>query len=284
MEVVQPTDVVGVPRARAAQLLADEARHNLILGLAGTLRDEPGLYPEHELWLVEDAGAVVGAALRTPPYNLVLGDGCDAALEALAQRSGRRTSPAPSAPCRRSTASSPPAAVSTGSHRSRGCGRASTRSTSVRPASVRPPGAPREATAGRPRAARPLVGRVRRRGARRAPAGRGAEPRAASTTGSPPPATGSRSGSLGGRRRSPPSATAARPRPASRIGPRLHAACAPRPRLRERPHRARLRRSSSPPAASFCFLYTDLANPTSNKIYVAIGYRRVCDSIQYEFV
>ena len=35
---------------------------------------------------------------------------------------------------------------------------------------------------------------------------------------------------------------------------------------------------------SFCFLYTDLANPTSNKIYVAIGYRRVCDSIQYAFV
>ena len=34
----------------------------------------------------------------------------------------------------------------------------------------------------------------------------------------------------------------------------------------------------------FCFLYTDLANPTSNKIYVAIGYRRVCDSIQYAFV
>ena len=35
---------------------------------------------------------------------------------------------------------------------------------------------------------------------------------------------------------------------------------------------------------SFCFLYTDLANPTSNKIYVSIGYRRVCDSVQYAFV
>jgi predicted GNAT family acetyltransferase len=34
----------------------------------------------------------------------------------------------------------------------------------------------------------------------------------------------------------------------------------------------------------FCFLYTDLANPTSNKIYVAIGYERVCDAIQYAFV
>ena len=35
-------------------LLADEARHNLILGLAATLRDHPQLYPEHRLWLVED--------------------------------------------------------------------------------------------------------------------------------------------------------------------------------------------------------------------------------------
>lgn len=33
----------------------------------------------------------------------------------------------------------------------------------------------------------------------------------------------------------------------------------------------------------FCFLYTDLANPTSNHIYQAIGYRRVADSTQYRF-
>jgi predicted GNAT family acetyltransferase len=33
----------------------------------------------------------------------------------------------------------------------------------------------------------------------------------------------------------------------------------------------------------FCFLYTDLANPTSNAIYERIGYRRVCDSKQFAF-
>ena len=33
----------------------------------------------------------------------------------------------------------------------------------------------------------------------------------------------------------------------------------------------------------FCFLFTDLANPTSNKIYQAIGYRPVCDVDQYRF-
>jgi uncharacterized protein len=33
----------------------------------------------------------------------------------------------------------------------------------------------------------------------------------------------------------------------------------------------------------FCFLYTDLTNPTSNRIYLDIGYEPVCDSIDYAF-
>jgi hypothetical protein len=33
----------------------------------------------------------------------------------------------------------------------------------------------------------------------------------------------------------------------------------------------------------FCFLYTDLANPTSNRIYERIGYRRVCESAEIRF-
>ena len=32
-----------------------------------------------------------------------------------------------------------------------------------------------------------------------------------------------------------------------------------------------------------CFLYTDLANPTSNRIYVEIGYERVCDAMEFAF-
>lgn len=34
----------------------------------------------------------------------------------------------------------------------------------------------------------------------------------------------------------------------------------------------------------FCFLYTDLSNPTSNRIYQAIGYRPVCDVDEIRFV
>jgi len=34
---------------------------------------------------------------------------------------------------------------------------------------------------------------------------------------------------------------------------------------------------------SFCFLFTDLANPTSNHIYQSIGYMPVIDVDQYQF-
>lgn len=33
----------------------------------------------------------------------------------------------------------------------------------------------------------------------------------------------------------------------------------------------------------FCFLYTDLANPTANAIYERIGFRRVAESAEYRF-
>jgi uncharacterized protein len=56
----------------APLLLRDEARHNLILGLASTVRDHPSFYPEHRLWLVVEEERPVAAALRTPPRGLVL--------------------------------------------------------------------------------------------------------------------------------------------------------------------------------------------------------------------
>jgi predicted GNAT family acetyltransferase len=34
---------------------------------------------------------------------------------------------------------------------------------------------------------------------------------------------------------------------------------------------------------SFCVLFTDLANPTSNSIYTCIGYKPVCDFVKYNF-
>jgi hypothetical protein len=50
---------------------ADEARHNLIYGICSTLIDAPDAYREAHLWTVHD-GDVVGAALMTPPFNIVV--------------------------------------------------------------------------------------------------------------------------------------------------------------------------------------------------------------------
>jgi predicted GNAT family acetyltransferase len=58
--------------AVAAPVLdADESRHNLIHGICSTLIDEPGAYRTAHLWTIH-ADEVVGAALMTPPFFLVV--------------------------------------------------------------------------------------------------------------------------------------------------------------------------------------------------------------------
>jgi predicted GNAT family acetyltransferase len=73
--------------ARAGELLAvDEPRHNLPFGILSTARAHPDLYPEVSAWVAVEEGHVVGAAIRTPPFHLVLvrptDDGALAALAA----------------------------------------------------------------------------------------------------------------------------------------------------------------------------------------------------------
>ena len=85
MEVVRLDDAATFLAQAEPLLLADEARHNLILGIAGTIRDSPDHYPARSLWLVREDGEVVAAALRTPPHNLILaGPRSDEALTVLA--------------------------------------------------------------------------------------------------------------------------------------------------------------------------------------------------------
>ena len=38
------------------------------------------------------------------------------------------------------------------------------------------------------------------------------------------------------------------------------------------------------PLKRFCCLYTNLANPTSNRIYQAIGYEPIGDVVDYDIV
>ena len=61
---------------------------------------------------------------------------------------------------------------------------------------------------------------------------------------------------------------------------RLHAAAASRPRLRDRARRTRERRGPRRRRRA-CFLHTDLANPTSNAIYMRIGYEWACEAADY---
>ena len=59
---------------RARAVFADEARHNLMLGIVGTLSRSPETYPEFHLYLVSESGRSLSAALQTPPYDLVVAD------------------------------------------------------------------------------------------------------------------------------------------------------------------------------------------------------------------
>jgi predicted GNAT family acetyltransferase len=59
------------------------------------------------------------------------------------------------------------------------------------------------------------------------------------------------------------------------------------PRHRKRGYASALVAAASQHAlnsgAVACSLYTDLANPTSNKIYQAVGYHPICDVTMYQF-
>ena len=278
MEVVQLSDPAEFLERAGPLLLADEARHNLILGLAGTLRDHPALYPEHVQWVVEADGTVAGAALRTPPHNLVLARGSAKALEALARSIDELPGVVGAVPEVEQFVATWTALRDV---------RAEARirqgiyalETVIQPSA--PPGRPRAATA----RDRPLL--VDWWGAFAAEAlgaleldeeaaGRNVDHRLST------PGNGIALWEAAGE---PVSAVGfGSPTPSGvRIGPVFTP-----PEHRGRGYASALTAHVSAEqlagGRSFCFLYTDLANPTSNKIYVAIGYERVCDAIQYAFV
>ena len=80
-------DPVAFREAALPYLTQDEARHNLLLGISSNLVARPGLHELFDLWVVSEGDAVAGVALRTPPYNLVLAQPRDdAALDAIVDR------------------------------------------------------------------------------------------------------------------------------------------------------------------------------------------------------
>jgi predicted GNAT family acetyltransferase len=75
LELIRYDDAGDFLEVAGDYLVAREAEHNLILGISGRLRSAPLLFgsPPYFAAVLKD-GKVVGAALRTPPHNLVLSE------------------------------------------------------------------------------------------------------------------------------------------------------------------------------------------------------------------
>jgi hypothetical protein len=278
VRVTRPADPTSFLADAEPFLLADEARNNLILGIAGTLRDQSDAYSTFSLWLVEESHRVVGAALRTPPHNLVLAAE-DAGAEALADDLAAEGVELPGV-----TGNAPEVDRFVARWRERTGVAAAPRMRQgvyalervLEPSGVA--GSAREATEDD----RDLLvawvdafaaealhesfpdGGAERTVDLRLGGGRGGfmlwedgEPVSLAGWGGPTPG-GIRIGPV----YTPPE------RRGRGYGSAITAAVSA--------HNLALGRR-------FCFLYTDLANPTSNKIYTAIGYERVCESVEYAF-
>jgi hypothetical protein len=92
MEVLRPEDAVEFLRLAGALLERDEARNQLPLGIAGNLMARPDAFEVVRFWVVRDGDEPVAAAVRTGPFNLVLGDpspGGGARSSARGDRGGR---------------------------------------------------------------------------------------------------------------------------------------------------------------------------------------------------
>jgi uncharacterized protein len=280
VEVRRLDDPARFLEAAGALLADDEARHNLVFGILATLRDDPGLYAERHLWLVEANGRAVAAALQTPPFNLVVTrPAVDGALDALAEAIDGHGTELPGVT----------GAVPEADDFARSWERRTGRATRVRReqriyalATVRPAeasGSSREATDADIElledwigafAVETATGGPRDAMLSRAIAGRLGQPEAGfllwEDDGVPVSLAG-----WGG------------PTPNGiRVGPVYTP-----PELRRRGYASALVADLSARQLAagrrFCFLYTDAANPTANRIYSAIGYEYVCESRELEF-
>jgi uncharacterized protein len=259
-------------------LIEDEARHNLILGVAGTVAREARAYDACRAWIAEDGERPVAAALQTPPFNvLVAQPRLEKAMEDLVERiAGDGALPGVTAALPEADAFAALWEPRAGVRR-----RARMRQLVYRLTSTRPP----VGVSGRPRVAtdedRPLLvdwvgafteetlGRASLRepeetvDLRLRDEGGGfalwENPDAVSLVG-----FGSRTPN------------------GIRIGPVYTP-----PEHRRHGYASALTASvSAEQLASgkrFCFLYTDASNPTANHVYTAIGYEQVCESVEYAF-
>jgi uncharacterized protein len=282
MEVLRPDDAQAFLRLAGPLLERDEARNQLPLGIAGTLMARPDAYDVVHYWVVREGNQPVAAAVRTEPFNLVLGDpSSDAALGSLLEAVVTDDPEVPGI-----VGNLPfvePAAERLAAASGRSAERVLSQGvyglTAVRDV-ARAPGEARAATT---EDRTQVLAWVRAFADEAIPDPEEAFERMERNL-------QSRFGGEGGGfwlwedRGEPVSLSGfSGPTPNGiRIGPvytppehRKHGYATTLVAdlsawLLEQGHRA-------------CFLYTDLANPTSNRIYVEIGYERVCDAMEFTF-
>lgn len=279
MEVARLEDPREFVERTRPFLLTDEARHNLILGIGTNLVERPEVYPEFHLWVVEGGGRVAAVAVRTPPFNLAVSRSeADGAVPTLAAQLHADRVDLPGV-----TGAVPEAddfarawTDLTGSG-----ARVSMDSRIFRLTSVKPvkgaPGRMREATS-TDRAL--LVEWLRAFAAESLPEEDPVDPERVVDLRLRGPA-----GSLVLWEDGEPVSLAGSGGPTPngiRIGP-VYTPPANRRRGYASALVAALSQHHLDRGRAFCFLYTDLSNPTSNHIYEDIGYDPVCDSRNYRF-
>jgi uncharacterized protein len=279
MELRRHRDADSFLSAASPLLLRDEARHNLIFGICTSLVKAPATYREFYLWTVEADGEHAGAAVMTPPFNLILAQpSAPGVLEFLAEEL-------------------------------HGSGREIVGVTGALPESDRFASA-WERRAGRRRRRRMVQGIYR---VSRPVPPDGVEGRLRLATAGdrpllvewtevmmaeafPPDAPHGDAAALVDRRLASSGGFAIweHDEPVSfagyggetphglRIGPVYTP-----PSRRERGYAsalvAQLSQRLLAEGRDYCFLYTDLSNPTSNRIYANVGYEFVCESVDYAF-
>ncbi len=75
IQIARPTTVRDFLAGAGDYLGAREAEHNLIFAITSTLSTHPDVYPLPPLFAIaRDGGRVVAAAMQTPPHNLILAE------------------------------------------------------------------------------------------------------------------------------------------------------------------------------------------------------------------
>jgi predicted GNAT family acetyltransferase len=267
-------------RARTGEfLLEDEARHTLLLSFAATLVERPEAYPDFRLWIVEEDGRLMMAAGYARGFGLAISRAAtDDAIPALAEAIG-----ADGVELAGVVAAVPEVEAFTDAWVGRGLHRArlamDQRIYALRtvPAAAAVPGTLRDAQSSDRDL---LVSWIR------AFVVEALHEDAADVEGVVDARlAGTGSGLVlwedGGRPVSMAGYGGRTPN-----GARIGSVYTPPP-LRRRGYAgatvAALSRRLLAEGLRFCFLYTDLSNPTSNSIYMALGYEPVCDSREYRF-